>query len=206
MTDVTRSMEATGAEAAGAVARRRVAQPNGWWGMALLIATEATLFGCLIAAYFYLRFNGGEWPPQGIPKPSVTAPLILTGGLVASAAPMLGAYLAARRGRAGPAWLLLALATAIQGTYLGFQIELYAADLREFSPTDSAYGSAYFTLLGTHHAHVGVGLAFNAFLLAKLLGGLTNYRLIGLRAVALYWYFVAAVAVAVVLTQLSPSL
>lgn len=205
MTDVTRSMEASG-EGAAAVARRRIAQPSGWWGVALLIAGEATFFGCLIAAYFYLRFNGGEWPPAGIDRPSVTAPLILTAGLLASCLPFGAAYAAARAGRARIAWLLVALAAAIQATYLGFQIDLYAQDLSEFSPTDSAYGSAYFTLLGAHHAHVGLGLALNAWLLAKLLGGLTDYRLIGLRGIAFYWYFVAVAAVFVVLTQLSPSL
>ena len=36
--------------------------------------------------------------------------------------------------------------------------------------------------------------------------GLTNYWLIGVRGVALYWYVVSALAVLVVLTQLSPSL
>ena len=33
--------------------------PSGWWGMVLLIATEATLFLLLIATYFYLRFKTG---------------------------------------------------------------------------------------------------------------------------------------------------
>jgi heme/copper-type cytochrome/quinol oxidase subunit 3 len=37
-------------------------------------------------------------------------------------------------------------------------------------------------------------------------GGLNNYRLIGVRAVSLYWYVVNVLAVLVVLTQLSPSL
>ena len=35
----------------------RLARPNGWWGMAIFVATEATLFGTLIGTYFYLRFN-----------------------------------------------------------------------------------------------------------------------------------------------------
>ena len=43
-------------------------------------------------------------------------------------------------------------------------------------------------------------------LVIRLLGGLTNYRLIGVRAVALYWCFVNVAAIVVVLTQLSPSL
>jgi heme/copper-type cytochrome/quinol oxidase subunit 3 len=36
--------------------------------------------------------------------------------------------------------------------------------------------------------------------------GLNNYRLIGLRATALYWHVVNVLAVLVVLTQLAPSL
>jgi hypothetical protein len=39
-----------------------------------------------------------------------------------------------------------------------------------------------------------------------VISGLTNYWLIGVRGIALYWYVVNAIAVLVVLTQLSPSL
>jgi hypothetical protein len=42
--------------------------------------------------------------------------------------------------------------------------------------------------------------------MVRLLGGMTNYRLVTVRVVAFYWYFVSALGVAVVLTQLSPSL
>lgn len=174
--------------------------------MALLIATEATLFACLIATYFYLRFNSAEWPLGGIEKPAVVLPLVFTGGLLAATAPLLLSVRAAKRGAARRAWWLLAAATAIQATYLGLQIHPYVSDMNSFSPQENAYSSIYFTLLGLHHAHVAVGLALNAWLLWKLAGGITNYRLIGLRAVALYWYFVNVAAVAVVLTQLSPSL
>lgn len=174
--------------------------------MALLIAAEATFFGCLIAAYFYLRFNGGEWPPAGIEDPAVAAPLLLTGGLLASCAPLLAAGRAAGEGLARRALLLVAATTAMQAAYLGFQIDLFSADLGDVDPTRSAYGSAYLTLLGAHHAHVALGLLLDAWLLAKLLGGLTEYRLKALRAVTLYWCFVALVAVPIVLTQLSPSL
>jgi cytochrome c oxidase subunit 3 len=79
-------------------------------------------------------------------------------------------------------------------------------DLRSFAPSANAYGSIYYTLITVHHAHVAVGLAVDAWLLWKLSRGITNYRLIGLRVAAFYWYFVNAAAVAVVLTQLYPSL
>jgi hypothetical protein len=43
-------------------------------------------------------------------------------------------------------------------------------------------------------------------MLARLASGLTNYRVVGVRVIALYWYLVSAAGVFVVLTQLSPSL
>jgi heme/copper-type cytochrome/quinol oxidase subunit 3 len=206
MSAVSRSMEATAARAAARVERGRKAMPSGWWGVALLIATEAALFGCLIATYFYLRFDAATWPPDGIAKPSVTLPMVFTAMLVASAVPLVGAVRAARAGQRGLTWWLLALAAAIQATYLGLQIHLFVDDLSKFSPREDAYGSIYFTLLGVHHFHVAVGLALDAWLLAKLLGGLTNYRLIALRVTTLYWLFVIAVAIPVLFTVLYPSL
>ena len=206
MSRVTRSMEATGSGAAARVARQRRTVPSGWWGMALLIATEFTLFGSLIASYFYLRFQNSAWPPAGIEDPSVTLPLVLTGVLLVICIPLGSAVRSARAGRRGLAWALVAVAFAVQAAYLGLQIWLFADDLRAFSPTDTAYGSIYFALLGVHHAHVAVGLALDLWLLGVLAFGLTNYRLIAIRVIALYWYFVAAVAILVVFTQLYPSL
>ena len=203
---VTRSTEATSAVAASYAARHRRAYPNGWWGVMLLVATEAAFFGTLISSYFYLRFKSAQWPPLGIEPPDMTAPLILTGILVTTSAPMLLAVRSARAGRVTPAWLLLLLAVLVQGAYLGVQIHLFGADLDKFKPGDDAYGSIYFTLLFAHHVHVFIGIVLIAWLLARLLSGLTNYRLVAVRVVAVYWHFVNAVAVLVVLTQLSPSL
>jgi len=206
MNEVSRSMEAVTPISAAAVERERRALPRGVWAILLVIATEFTLFASLIATYFYLRFRTSTWPPDGIPAPSVVMPLVLTGMLVASTVPMAAALRAARAARRGAAWCLVFAATAIQGTYLGLQINLFADDLHKFSPGDDAYGSVYFTLLGLHHAHVAAGLVLDAWLLGALALGLTNYRLLALRITAYYWYFVAAIGVAVVFTQIYPSL
>lgn len=206
MSEPPRSMEATGPGPVKEVVRERRAQPSGWWGMVLLIATEATLFACLIATYFYLRFRTSEWPLGGIEKPSVTLPLLFTGMLALTAVPIFLSVKAAKRGAVRWAWWLLALAAVVQATYLGLQINQMVDDLHSFTPQANAYGSIYYTLITVHHAHVAVGLAIDAWLLWKLARGITNYRLIGLRAAAYYWYFVCAAAVAVTLTQLYPSL
>jgi len=191
---------------AARVDRRRLAQPNGWWGAALFIATEATLFGTLIATYYYLRFNATQWPPPGVEHPKVALPLILTAILAATTVPIFFAVRAARAGSARLAWLLFLVAVVVQAGYLGVQVHEFLSELDKFSPHDSAYASIYFTMIGAHHAHVVVGIAIELWVLWKLLGGLTNYRMIGVRVAALYWYFVNFAAVAVVLTQVYPSL
>jgi cytochrome c oxidase subunit III len=201
-----RSMEATTPAMAAAAERQRRSLPNGWWGMALFIAGETTLFGVMIASYFYLRFQNAHWPPIGVEKPKVALPLILTAILVATVAPLVMAVRAGIAGRPRRAWVLLAVAFVVQGAYLGVQIHEFLGELDKMSPHASAYASIYFTLIGAHQLHVAAGLLLELWLVAKLLGGLTNYRLIALRVTALYWYFVAAVGVAVVFTQIYPSL
>ncbi len=204
---VTRSAAAWSASGSGRVARQRAAQPNGWWGMALFLCAEVTLFGTLIATYFYLNFDSHRWPPAGIKPPSVTLPLIATGVLVTTSVPM---WLAARSARAGvrrPVIWLIAVAVIVQCAYLAAQVLLFRHDLHDFTPQGSAYGSIYFTLLAFHHAHVLLGILLNLTVLAFVsISGLTNYWLIGVRGMALYWHVVNAIAVLVVLTQLSPSL
>ena len=201
----TRSTEATNAAAAALVAQERRALPNGWWGMAIFLATEATLFGSLIGTYYYLRFTNADWPLGGIAPPSAALPLALTAVLVASSLPMSAASAAARRGRTGATWLAVLAALLIQAGYLAAQSVEYMHDLDKFKPDTNAYGSIYFTLLGGHHAHVAMGLLLDLWLLARLVGGLTDYRVKAVRSIALYWHVVNLIAVFVVATQVSAS-
>jgi heme/copper-type cytochrome/quinol oxidase subunit 3 len=184
-------------------ATRRVALANGWWGMAVFVATEATLFGTIFGTYFYLRFNTPKWPPAGIEAPKVAVPLLLTGVLVATSVPIQAALVAARRGRRGAALGALAFALVVQAGYFAMQVHQYLADLDKFSPKDTAYGSIYFTMLGAHHAHVVIGMLLVVWFLLRLLTGITPYRLVGLQATAFYWHFVNVLALLVVGAQLS---
>jgi heme/copper-type cytochrome/quinol oxidase subunit 3 len=205
--EVTRSSSAFSAAAAGRVARERIAEPNGWWGMALFLCAEATLFGTLIGSYFYLDFKAHSWPPPGIKAPGVVLPLVGTGVLVLTSVPMWLAARAARAGQRNPAMWSIAVAMVVQLLYLGLQIYLFRHDLNDFSPKATAYGSIYFTLLAAHHGHVVFGILFDATVLIFLaIRGLTNYWLIGVRGLALYWHVVNVLAVFVVFTQLTPSL
>jgi heme/copper-type cytochrome/quinol oxidase subunit 3 len=185
---------------------QRVAKPNGWWGMVVFVATEATLFGTLIGSYYDLRFNATQWPPAGVPDPKVALPLILLAVLVATSVPVQMASNFARARRVGGAVLALLVALLVQCGYLAFQIHLYVDDLHKFTPQGSSYGSIYFTLIGAHHAHVAVGILLEAWFLLRLLGGINAYRARGMQATAFYWHAVNVLAVAVTIVQISPSL
>jgi heme/copper-type cytochrome/quinol oxidase subunit 3 len=171
----------------------------------MLIATEATIFAALIATYAYLRFNTVAWPPRGVEPPSVPAPLALSILLAATALPMFLAVRAAARGRRGVAILALAVAFVLQAGYLAAQAHLYADQLNTLAASANAYASIYYTLLAVHHVHVGIGLLLDLWIIARLMPGWTPYRQTALSAIALYWYFVAAVGLAVTATTLYPS-
>jgi len=204
---ITRSMRAEKAPQAAAVARRRQAQPNGWWGMALFVAAEATLFGTLLATYYYLDFGSVHWPPPGIKPPTLAWPLIATGWLVLTSIPMWMSSRAARVGNRSVTGWVIALAMVMQVLYLAAQIFLFQQDLLKFSPKGSAYGSIYFTMLAADHAHVLLGILLDFGVLWHVLTrGLTNYWLIGVRGIALYWHVVNVITVLVTLTQLTPAL
>ena len=186
--------------------RARRAMPNGWWGVLILIASEAALFGTLIGTYFYLRFNSTSWPPPGLEKPEIATPTVLTAILVLTSLPMLVARRAARAGRLATVRACLWGAVVVQCAYLGYQVHAFADELTRHSPRDGAYSSIYFTLVGAHHAHVLVGILLSIGLGLKLTRGLTHYRVVGTRAVSLYWHFTNAIAVFVLLTQIYPAL
>jgi heme/copper-type cytochrome/quinol oxidase subunit 3 len=198
--------EATGAAAARRATLARATKPNGWWGMAVFVATEATLFGVFIAAYFYLRFRAVDWPPPAASDPQPLVPSILTAVLIATSIPMQAAASAALHGRLGLTRLSLGAALFVGSGYLAMQAYRFAGQVQEDPPSRDAYDSIVHTLSGGHHVHVLVALLLNLWLLARLGKGLTEYRAVAVQTTALYWHFVNALAVAVLLTVQSPTL
>jgi heme/copper-type cytochrome/quinol oxidase subunit 3 len=188
------------------VAATRRAKPNGWWGMAMLVATEAALFGCFIASFFYLRFGAESWPPAGIPEPKWVGTLILTALLVTTSVPMHVASSAASRGRLNAARVGLLATVAIGTTYLVLQMFRLVDEFRQSPPDESAYESLRAVLLVGHHAHVAAGVLLDVFLLLRLTRGLTAYRQVGVQAAALYWHAVNLLALAVTATLISAAL
>jgi len=166
-----------------------------WWGMLLLIATEAALFALLLASYFYTRFQtDGPWPPDGIADPELAKPIAMTLLLMISSFP---AYLAERNARRGDqrGLVVALLATLILGSaFLALQIWEYTEKAKLFTPRTNAYGSLFYTITGLHGAHVIAGLVLLLWTLAfALRGAFTAERHLAVQNVSLYWHFVHGV-------------
>lgn len=200
---VPRTSQATGTAAVTRAVSQRYGPPTAWWGWAAFIASEATLFGCLIGTYYYLRFDTPVWPPQGIPGPKILVPLILVSCLAVTSVPMQLAALAAKAGRLGATRLLIVIALIVQCGYFAYEVQDFRSELHTFDITRDAYSSIYYTLLGADHAHVLVGIVFNAWLLLKLSRGLTTYRLNAIQGIAFYWHAVNFITFCVIGTLLS---
>jgi len=203
---VPRTTEARNAAEAVVVAGRRGGPSAAFWGMAMLIASEATLFGTFIGSYYYLRFENKHWPPPGTPEPRVVVPLILVGILATTSLPMQLAAMAVRRGRLWATRALLVWALIVQCGYLVYEVHDYFDQLHSSTPQDNAYGSIYYTLLGADHAHVGIGIVLVVWLLWKLARGLTMYRLNAVQVVAFYWHAVNLLTLIVIGVLLSATL
>ena len=199
---------ATGAEALST--ELPVGRSTGWWGMVMFVATEVTLFACLLGSYFYLRFQyGPQWPPDGIADPKLLKPLVMTAVLVPSSLPVVWAEHGIRRGRR---WRLRAGLTAtllLGATFLTLLATEYAEDLKHFTMTTDVYGSLFYLITGFHGLHVLVGLTMIGWLLAASLrgGSFGARRHDRVRNAAIYWHFVDLVWLAILFTiYLSPRL
>lgn len=164
---------------------------SGWWGLLAMIVTEASLFGYLLFAYFYLATQSTQhWPPDG--SPDLRMPTINTAILLASSVLVWLGERCVKRGslRWGVAWVLAALGSGA----VFVLIQLGEWHKQPFTLTTHTYGSLYFTITGFHLAHVLVGLAILALLAAwTALGYFGKNRHSALKIGAMYWHFVDAV-------------
>jgi len=165
---------------------------TGWWGMVLFVATEATIFGCLLASYFYLRVSAPSWPPDGIKFPELMLPIPMTILLVGSSLPMWWAESGIRRGNTGRLRLGLAVAFVLAAAFLIMQGIEYSR--KEFAISTDAYGSLFYLITGLHGMHVLVALVMNIVVqLRAWLGHFDRRRNLAVQNLALYWHFVDGV-------------
>jgi len=188
---------------------RRVTEPtveaaprsasNGWWGMLLFIATEATLFACLLASYFYIRFKTSNgWPPDGISDPKLARAIVMTVLLTASSLFVFWAERGIRRGNQRALVVGLGIAFLLGLAFLGLQIWETVVVAREFTPRTNTYGSLVFTITGAHSAHLIVGLLLVAWVQVRAwFGAYSTRKHLGVQMGAVYWHFLVAVQIAI---------
>ncbi|CAM3465367.1 cytochrome (ubi)quinol oxidase subunit III [Hydrogenibacillus schlegelii] len=160
-------------------------------GMWLFIAAESVLFASFFAVYLALRHStmGG---PTGKELFDLKLVFLATALLLSSSFTSVMAVLNMRRLQAGAmkAWLL---ATWLLGASFlaleAYEFNHYVHMGHTF--TSSAFGTAFYSLVGFHGAHVTFGLLWLfALLVRNLRREVTPYIAPKVYAFSLYWHFV----------------
>ncbi len=165
---------------------------SGWWGMMMLIATEAALFVYLLFSYYYIAAQiPSPWPPAGQLDASLS--LLNTVILLSSSFTLVRAERAAVRCETPVAWLGV---TILLGTiFVG--IQAFEWTNKPFTPASDSFGSLYFVITGFHMAHVVVGLLMLGSVLSWQWPGDRPAQPLPIRLAGYYWHFVDAVWLAV---------
>ena len=163
-----------------------------WWGMAVLIATEAMIFAILLSSYIFVRAASKEWPLDDIEPPELKLIWFFTAVLLGSSGPMFFAEHAIRKGNQARLRLGLAMVFLMGASFLGFLA--YEYHELEFGIRDNAYGTLFYTITGLHGAHVVGGLLMICMLQIKAwMGKFTAERHETVAVIGMYWHFVDAV-------------
>jgi cytochrome c oxidase subunit 3 len=151
---------------------------SGWWGMLMLIVTEAALFAYLLFSYFYLASQAnGSWLPTHTPSLKLALPNTII---------LIGSSLVL--------WLAITLVMGLIFMLLQ-ALEWHA---KPFSISSSAYGSLYFTITGFHMLHVLCGWLMLALIFIWTVAGKFDAeRHAPISIGAIYWHFVDIVWLAV---------
>lgn len=161
----------------------------GYFGMLLVIATDAAVFACLLASYFFLQAGSPSWPPDGIKKPDLGLITVNTFILWGSSIPIQWADSNIRKGHRGRLAIGFALAFGMGFVFLVLQGVEYTR--KEFSPQTDVYGSLFYTITAFHGLHVFAALVINAVIQVRAwMGHFGERRHLAVRNAAIFWHFV----------------
>ncbi len=173
---------------------KRGTQAMGW-----VVVTEALLFVALFFAYFLLAAYNPKWPLDEPPKLKLA--LIMLAILLVSGACVEVARHFGKRQRDGVARAWVTLATLLGVAFLAVQSFEYRERLKHVRPTTDSYGSIFYLITSIHGLHALVGLLMLAYVicLPRLGPGADRSPHRPLHAAALYWHFVDAAWIVIVL-------
>ena len=170
--------------------------PPGFWGMVIVIATEATVFGGLLSAYFFVRATSDTWPQGGIRPPDLTPITVFTIVLLASSVPLFWGERAVRKGRVRQLRVALLISFLLGLAFVANQAVEFGG--LEFSASDNAYASLFIVITGLHGLHLLAGLLMSVVVQVKAaLGWFDADRHLTVTVFGLYWHFVDAVWIVV---------
>lgn len=159
----------------------------GFW---LYLMSDCILFAGLFATYAVLT---GETFGGPTPRDLANLPFVLGETMLLLASSMTAGFalLFARRHRRTLALGALAITFALGASFLALEMSEFRHLISEgYGPAYSAYLSAFFTLVGTHGAHVMAGLLWMMVVAAHLaIKGTTAGSLRKLTALTLFWHF-----------------
>ncbi|MEN3316036.1 MAG: cytochrome c oxidase subunit [Acidimicrobiaceae bacterium] len=174
----------------------RRSYPTAWWGMAVVIMTEAMIFAILLASYLFLRAASKQWPLGDIEVPTLKFALPFSFVLWGSSIPIFWAEASIRNGHVGRMKAGLAISFVMGLSFFFFT--LYDFNELHFGWRTNAYGSIYYTIVGLHALHVFLGLGINVVVQIKAwLGRYDRGRYASAEVFFLYWHFVDVVWLAV---------
>jgi cytochrome c oxidase subunit 3 len=162
---------------------------RGTWAISLLIATEATLFVCLFASYFYLANNKNRWAIDEPPKMHLA--FIMLAVLISSSFVLHWGEQQVKKERYGAARGALVVTILMGLGFIAIQSFEYLDHWKQLTPYTDSYGSIFYTITTFHAAHVIVGLIILIYtlILPRYSPALRSpYR--PYHAASLYWHFV----------------
>jgi cytochrome o ubiquinol oxidase subunit 3 len=170
----------------GGPAPTRTVVAYGFW---IFLLSDFVLFSGLFAAYAVLsdQTAGGPAGPELFNLRSVFIETMCL--LVSSYSAGLG-MLAAERRELSRFYLTAVFTVALGAAFLAIEINEFAGMVsRGAGPSRSAFLSAFFTLVGTHGAHVATGLLWFGYMLAQVrVKGLRPRVLRRLLCFSLFWH------------------
>jgi cytochrome o ubiquinol oxidase subunit 3 len=159
------STEAAIGRGGGGPAPTRIVVAYGFW---IFLLSDIILFSGLFAAYAVLQDNAAGGP-TGRELFSFKTVFIETMALLVSSYTCGLAALSMERARADLFYVFSALTFALGAIFLGIEISEFAGMVGEGAgPSKSAFLSSFFTLVGTHGAHVTSGLLWLVYMVAQV--------------------------------------
>lgn len=164
------------------------------YGFWICLTSDAIVFALLCAIFVTMAHSTANGP-AGNTLFSLRHIFAQTMFLVASSATFGLASVAIAAGRSRRAVLWLSVTFLLGSGFIAAEIaEFYGMAAADAGPWRSGYLSAFFTLVGTHGAHVSVGLVWIILLGCEVaLRGLTPFAASRVYRLGLFWHFLVIV-------------